>query len=412
MLTRRRASVEATISLEEWDRSVSIALNDLSRLPIQEAKPEHLMLKVCALLDPESPEPTRPMLSVLQDNLGPQSCAYSSVIGALDESLWLSSYKPILYGSLQDATSFCATALINDSGNCGASLRDIEKMDLEALCCEPLEDNCLENLGIHFMRTCFNDLFEAYGRLRRSMNIDQHLSLRKRLTAGLFSRLGAFSLSRLLKDVTGCTTASLSEFVRTQIVDIFGGDAGYDQLWEEAIDMIQETTLMPAIMEALSQAEAQRDILHPQATALQNHITLILKTIFMIRPLEAYLRTLAAAATAPSLDKAVRSRLPHIQVQVVHPVSSSITTAIEFQEEYILQRIKDHAQRVDGYRLGDIFLVRMPIETTMAEVWNLLPEGFKSLPPAVRSGSPFGGSVHPVDSPLQRAPSFIPPSLE
>ncbi|KAG8692318.1 hypothetical protein FRC08_009859, partial [Ceratobasidium sp. 394] len=65
MLTRRVASWETMVTSDDWNSCISSSLDQLSNLSLDDSK-KHSIMRLCALLEPDNPQPARFILDALR----------------------------------------------------------------------------------------------------------------------------------------------------------------------------------------------------------------------------------------------------------------------------------------------------------------------------------------------------------
>ncbi|KAG8739947.1 hypothetical protein FRC10_004974 [Ceratobasidium sp. 414] len=389
VLTRRKASWETAIPPQGWDWVVSSGLGVLWELP-REVANNHFILKICSLLDPYNNWPLHPLINVLGANLRFQPGVHTSLTNALGQALWARSSGQVVTSGLAEAISSSADAMFADRGNCGAGLQRAHGMSwldvyYEFESYRELAPACIEELGERGKEQ-FRTLVETYSKLCRMKHLEQPISFWEAVSSKLFGHMGAVEflsdqslsfkdhvvhLIEYLKDpqqaiVNAGLTADGSLFkMLTKIAGFVAlsfhkDDGSYEQLLLEAMEVSQETALVPFLMQAIWHAESKG-------------------------LLEG--RTFVAAAAKPFLDQALRSDPVPVNIRVKFPGSNDMNwSAVQFQEGYLLPRIRAHAQNVWQRQLAaSDDQVYEPIESTMSKVWSSMPP---FLPPAYQPSIP------------------------
>ncbi|KAG9089888.1 hypothetical protein FS749_000969 [Ceratobasidium sp. UAMH 11750] len=433
VLTRRKANWETTVSPPAWDQLVSSGLGVWRWLP-HEAANTHFMLKICSLLDPGNAWPLQSLIHVLDANLSSQSGAYTSFQNALGQALWATSSSQVIIRGLAGAIHSSAEAIFADAGRCGHGLQRVRGMSWLEVYAEfqsyrKLAPTCIEELGERGMGS-LNILIDTYSKISQIKDLEQPVSFWEAASSKLFGHMGVIELlskqSLSLKDhinhlieyvkdpkqalknagirVDIFNFRTLKELGKFLVLSFHGDDEKYEKLFLEALEASQETALVPFLMEAIRHAESN-GLLGEGCTAM------LLKMALYLRPFESYLGAFIAAALKPSLDQALRSEPIHDNIRVKLPDRNCANwSAVQFQEQYLLPRIQDHAQRVLKHQLAaSANQVYEPIESTMAAVWRSMPPAFKSMSRAYELCPPTSTLMPVAPRQMERAhTSYIP----
>lgn len=115
-LTRRFVQWDATVTLDTWGDALNQALDLLGHIS-RDLASEHLVFRVCRLLEPYSPGPAECFLNAFRDRLGGESDAYNSLKHALSKTLWRSSWTVRMNRSIADHVDAAVAAALDGDGN-------------------------------------------------------------------------------------------------------------------------------------------------------------------------------------------------------------------------------------------------------------------------------------------------------
>ncbi|KAG9080874.1 hypothetical protein FRC06_006045 [Ceratobasidium sp. 370] len=385
------------VTSDEWDSCVSSLLDKLSNLSPDDLK-KYPLIRLCALLEPDNPQPGRFIFDVLQVYLTSQAGALTSYSQVMNTTLWRTAWDSLLFGSLITLLPPAASAILKDESHCGTLIRraihtSSRDTALAIRSDDVFASHYTKELGKQ-LELVFAKYIETYKKLSRMREIEQPVSFCSRVLsrlAGFFvgavAALIPFSLlakSSDGDDYIGYMTASQvamasklklgSVLFSAQILDVLDGTDTWGDAFDEAMGGLKKHYIVN-IFSAVLDGLAAKGILGP------SEISLVMAGLLNR---SHFIALLVALITSADLGRALHAtqeaHQPEIYLLVApqdgpKPSKMSITP-VDFQETYIRQRIHAHAKRVDAHQLAAAPLVSEDIGYTMAEVWKLLPSGF------------------------------------
>ncbi|KAG9077369.1 hypothetical protein FRC06_008954 [Ceratobasidium sp. 370] len=184
MLTRRVASWETMVTSDEWDSCVSSLLDKLSNLSPDDSK-KYLITHLCALLEPDNPQPGRFIFDALRVYLTSQAGALTSYSQAMSTTLWRTAWDSSLFDSLMTSLPPAVSAILEDESPCGTLIqRTIHTSHVDAVL-EIRSDNVLashyakavaKQIGLESVR-----ILETYKKLSRMREMEQPVSFGNRV---------------------------------------------------------------------------------------------------------------------------------------------------------------------------------------------------------------------------------------
>ncbi|KAG8735350.1 hypothetical protein FRC10_010685 [Ceratobasidium sp. 414] len=122
VLTRRVENWETTISTDDWDSFVSSLLDRLSNLSLEDSK-EYMVLRLCALLEPNDLQPGRFILEGLRVHLASQAGALNNYTRAMSSTLWETAREPALHDVLLTLLEPAVPASLDGGSHCKTQFR-------------------------------------------------------------------------------------------------------------------------------------------------------------------------------------------------------------------------------------------------------------------------------------------------
>ncbi|KAG8735351.1 hypothetical protein FRC10_010686 [Ceratobasidium sp. 414] len=380
MLTRRVAGWETMLLNDDWDSSVALSLDRLSKLSLEESK-KYLVLRLCALLEPDSPHPGRFILGGLRRHLASQAGAQISYNRTMNSILWQTARESALCNALNTVLEPAVPAILETESFCGTQFRRALYTDRED---SELAIQSDDVLAKHYFKACGKQSELTLGRtiqisekLRRMRGIEDPVPFAKRLLGRLLGPLwGVYFLLRPASD-------SDSDFE--------------NMIWShttKTIRMKYGSFIYPILMlystnYALDWGGAFGGVTDlPEEDSPRGVLTTLLDELIVKGALGPSQTSLVMAKHLGEKDFA--ELLASLDVQ--EPLKTP-TTIADFQTTYIKARIDAHAERVASHHLAAAPLVSDDIFSTMTEVWKLLPLD-------------FGGAVPPTCAVDRRPPEF------
>ncbi|KAG9084078.1 hypothetical protein FRC06_004246 [Ceratobasidium sp. 370] len=393
MLTRRVASWETMVTSDEWDSCVSLLLDKLSNLSPDGSK-KYTITHLCALLEPDNPQPGRFIFDALRVYLTSQAGALTSYSQAMNTTLWRTAWDSLLFDSLITSLEPAASAILEDESHCGTLIQRAIHTSREDAALEIRSDNVLTS---HFAKALAKQValesvktLETYKKLLRMREMEQPVSFSNQVCSRLAGSPGGALLalipfSLLAKISDGDDYLPLSHMTRASklkigsvifsgmVLDGLDGTNTRDDVFNATVDGFNNfiANTLSAVLDGL----AAKGTLGP------SEISLVMANLL---GRDQFVALLASLITSADLGCALHVTQEAHQTEIyliVEPQdgpkpSKASITPVDFQETYIRQRIHAHAKRVDAHQLAAAPLVSEDIEDTMAEVWKLLPLGF------------------------------------
>ncbi|QRV74498.1 hypothetical protein RhiJN_02513 [Ceratobasidium sp. AG-Ba] len=400
VLTRRVANWETGLAGHIWDSCLESVVDKLSSLSPEAAANEHVMLRLCAALDPDNPRAADPVFQVLRQCLTMNSDCLAAYNIAISRTLWMTSWDHPLSQSLDSVIVPATDLLLKGQSRCARGLQEIDTMAGNRAVGMILENERLANLYVAACGKYFSWLLEhttsGYESLRRLRQFERPVSLPLRVLCFPIGILRALLFPSGVISIleVGDRDESLWEYLRRATDSIpFTTLSAFcasfmlhnlAKLDEEegdfhAVSYMGEkekhipSTYISAVMDAVD-ADMQSD--HVDLQVLLGQV--ITKYDFI--ELQSML---IAPGLASSLSNALEKRQPRLTIHVLSEdvgkdhkrvaniqMVTKFQTVGEFQRYYIKQRIDDHARRVERHQLASASLVSQDIQRTMQDIWK------------------------------------------
>ncbi|KAG9082972.1 hypothetical protein FRC06_004755 [Ceratobasidium sp. 370] len=395
MLTRRVASWETMVTSDEWDSCVSSLLDKLSNLSPDDSK-KYPIIRLCALLEPDNPQPGRFIFDALRVYPTSQAGALTSYSQAMSTTLWRTAWDSLLFDSLVTSLQPAASAILEDESHCGTLFRRAIHTSRGEVVLGIQSHNVLAS---HYAKArakqlalIFDKILERYKKLSRMREMEQPVSFSNRVLSRLVGSLGGAMVA----------LAPTSLFAKPGDDDNYAGIMSPSHMTRASRLKIGSAAASALVLDELDGTNTRQDLLKTDGldkNLIANIISAMLDELAakgILGPSEislvmadvlggsGFIELLASLITSADLGRALQATQGAHQTEIyllVAPQDEPILrktsiTPIDFQETYIQQRIHAHAKRVDAHQLAAAPLVCEDIEFTMAEVWKLLPSGF------------------------------------
>ncbi|KAG9075526.1 hypothetical protein FRC06_010051, partial [Ceratobasidium sp. 370] len=389
MLTRRVASWETMVTNDEWDSCVSSLLDKLSNLSPDDSK-KYPITRLCALLEPDNPQPGRFIFDALRAHLTSQAGALTSYSQAMKKTLWRTAWDSLLFNSLITSLQPTVSTILEDESHCGTLFRRTIHTHRWDAAAEIRSDNVLAS---HYAEALAKPIALEHVRrlgicrkLSRMREMEQPISFGNRVCSRLAGSFGGalfalipFSLlakTKIGNDNDYITFITFSHMARASKLKI--GSAQFSALILDSLDgtNTQRSTFDEAADGpnnlTVNTLSAVLDGLAAKGTLGPSKISLVMANLLDRSDVIALL---ASLITSVDLGRALRATQEAHQTEIYllvapqdgpKPSKTSITPA-NFQETYIQQRIHAHAKRVDAHQLAAAPLVSEDIGYTMAK---------------------------------------------
>lgn len=121
-LSRRFLSWDAAVTLDTWKSALNQALDQLAQAS-QTPASEHLVFRICRLLEPNNPNPVECFLEAFRDRLGGAPDAYNSLKCTLSKTLWRSSWAVRMNRSITSHVNAAVATALDRNVNCARVLK-------------------------------------------------------------------------------------------------------------------------------------------------------------------------------------------------------------------------------------------------------------------------------------------------
>ncbi|KAG9076650.1 hypothetical protein FS749_011543 [Ceratobasidium sp. UAMH 11750] len=396
MLTRRVASWETMVTSDDWNSCISSSLDQLSNLSLDDSK-KHSIMRLCALLEPDNPQPARFILDALRVHLSSQTGALTSYKQAMNATLWRTAWDSSLHDGLVTSLQPAVPAILEDESHCGTLFRRAIHTSRKDAALAMLSDNVFANHFCSVHRKQFerevDKGIETYKKRVRMREVEQPVSFGNRVLARLCSPFGGavfalFPIS-LAVNINNSGSGGMVIFSRLAKTSRFKFGSVAASAWAlDALDgtdtrgnilaevaKSSQSNSMEAFLTTLLDRLAAKGLLGPSETTL-----VVTSTLNECR----FFKLLTSLITSGHFSYTLRSMQESCQREIClliaspdepEPSKTSITPS-DFQETYIRERLDAHAKRVSAHQLGAAPLVCEDIENTMTKVWKKLPPGF------------------------------------
>ncbi|CAE6517034.1 unnamed protein product [Rhizoctonia solani] len=386
VLTRRAAQWGAAVDRASWSSAVKHAIQNLETMECSDSY-EYLGLGVCSLVDPHSSKPRKFVLDAIRKEL----CAdgFSGLNKAIDDTLWHKDLGSVAQTRLSGNIGHAITRALTKTNGCTMRMRRLLD-DGGAL--ESTDASYLSDFQREFRISVMNGFARAWQTSAKS---------------------AAITLS--MREVEDPTPLSRRLFLRSMAVKLFiqcilqpGDEHG---LWEELkfeelpplLTRVWVVLRLSSLICLVSRLDSEdldnsdeddafdefHEISrgHAVTAALYETIQSPLcvtpdKALVALQNSDFFDKDLWAACLAICVGRQIKGVVCQrcmsvglVEIVNAHPkyCNTGHMTVAEFQENYIIKRIQEHAKRVAAYGLAAEKLVHDEIERTMVKVWEKMP---------------------------------------
>ncbi|KAG8718501.1 hypothetical protein FRC08_005145 [Ceratobasidium sp. 394] len=405
ILARRLTRWEACFTRNVWMDTLHQTLDQLTRVPYG-PKTKHLILHVCNLLDPDSPNPAEFIFSALRSELEVED-AYRSLRKALAGTLWRTAWSGYMSRALVDHVNAAVGSAIEGNGTSAQAFKSATS-DPRQVLRERIEsfktvNDIVAEKAVGALSDGTASLEQAFHAHYRMENIEYRRPISRELCISAAAHvLGAFfplqiALNRSTMDEWGFKDVFLRNPRGVLTAQRVGAmlakrRLGVDRATESTILVGRTISIDTAVTasdvvarlncemadrslrETLVELREKDKLTHPNITAAL-HIVLT-KNLW-----DAWLnRSVLELLTANLPEMLEEVKDGKIEVKVIDPDKGDqleLNTVVKLHE-HVIQRITAHANRVQAYHIAAAPLVSQDIQNGMSDVWRSLPDGFGS----------------------------------
>ncbi|KAG8796014.1 hypothetical protein FRC12_006343 [Ceratobasidium sp. 428] len=391
VLTRRVASWETKVKVNEWDSSLTSMYARWSNLSSDQAY-QYAILVICAYLEPDNPRRAQFIFDVLREHLGSQSQGFAQCHEAMRQALWRADWEFVFRVGLTESLS-AIPDLFKDAGYCSQQLKRAvatsrEDSELAIMSCKTLLAKKYLKIMAEEHAKKLTRTFKLCINLRRLWHIEHPVPFGKLALSRMFGLLASpivlFTTPRLYADSSYdrkvFTHISLRVMLLKQgpglftcmALDALEQSYAMKTLWYKAIATVSDDDVGQSGMVRILDRLAFTGVLPPL------EVSLLLANWLNRDNLAALIASLAAPDLSNMLFALEQSRQTEVRLILQGKPESTHTsmTIDKFQEIYIKNRIAAHARRVAVHQLAAEQFVVEDIKEAMRDVWKGLPSGF------------------------------------
>ncbi|QRV82092.1 hypothetical protein RhiJN_10107 [Ceratobasidium sp. AG-Ba] len=379
VLTRRVASWETAITTDIWNDCIIRSLDKVSNLGLEEAT-QYPILRLCAMLDPDNPQPGALVVDKLRSHLITSSGCLYAHNRAMSGALWRSSLQRALSIELLSEFESVIKAVAEDSSRCGSQIQDIIDTSDDDAATRILGN---KKLAGHFTTLAKQVLVPFMNDFSRRYQARQRMEW---LETPIPFYLGVLSV------ILGAVSAPVLKLAHSILSDK-DDPGGIVMQYAASVLLVDGKDKTHEIADAITEEIKSSSEFHNTAsTTVMDTVAsdpgvdqCNLKTLHARSPVgELSLPLLLCPFVVPALldiGRAVEEERQGIIARVFSEaeapnIHNPEVTPTEFQTLYIKHRIATHAKRVEDNHITAAPLVREDMEKVMEMVWQNLPSGF------------------------------------
>lgn len=400
VLTRRLVRWEAMVTFDIWNEALYQSLDRLAHISRDPTK-RYLLLHVCRLLEPDTPEPAGFIFKALRDRLGTLPDAYNSLKQALINNLWRNAWNGRMNQAIVDHVNNAVAVALEGDGDCAKVLRsathDSKKVLQAKIESYATVNNILNKKAVDALSDGTKALAKATGEHYRMEKMERPHSVIQEVwiftathvCGALFPIQLALSGDMeewgfkdiFLGSLRGIITAQTVGVIQSRRLlgmreqqdgtIVVGGTQGIDTTISAPASVAQVNYDMAArtLDETLTEL-SERGILTPP------NITIALHGILCKNMWDAWLnRSVCDLLRATLPDMLLEEEGILVKIPNEDGSFTEMRSVVQFQN-HMHQRIEAHASRVEAYRLAAAPLVNQDIHDAITDVWMSIPPGF------------------------------------
>ncbi|KAG8716488.1 hypothetical protein FRC08_009427 [Ceratobasidium sp. 394] len=404
-LSRRFLRWEATVTSDTWKNELNQALDQLVQASRDPAS-NHLLFRVCRLLEPGNPGAAEFFFKVFRDRLGGEPDAYNALKRALAETLWQSSWTTNMNRSITGHVNAAVTFALDGAGKCAQVFKsatcDGKKVLKEKHETFSVVNKIFNKHAAAAMSDGVRQFTEASEEQYRLEKIERPRSILRYAWVHLASHaLGLwFPVQMLMASDSEMEEWGFRDVLLSSPRGVLAGQTlgrlqsrrslawivpstGPAPIKVGKTMAIETATTAPPFMVQVNYDMASRSLDKTlEELASRDMLTVPNMTI-------ALHATLCKNIWDDWLNKSLRDMLKAvlpdmlpkdegIKVKIPMGGDSIEMKSVSQYQEYVRERIEAHARRVEAYRLAAAHFVTEDIQEAMTAVWKLIPPGYAS----------------------------------